>query len=457
MKRFLWQVIEQSLTSKLFTPKDILKIALPLIVDQGFIIGLATVNTLIISVNGVDAISAVNLVDTVNIFFINIFIAMAMGGTVLIAQSKGKNDQKMIRNFTTATLQTIFLLTCILAFLVILFRRQIFAILFKGSTNSVINLSNIYLVGLMLSYPAQSIVEASCGILRGMADTKGSLFLSSLSNLIYVFLNFFFVRIFSFGIVGMCISVNIARLLGAIFSISYLCSRKSSLNFSLSQLKSASGQTIQKVIRVGIPFSLEQIFFNGGKIVVQTFVVRFGILAVTANAVSNLLTMLIEIVPGGFMLALVPIIAQSIGANDIMCVKKFWKSFLVISSITALISSLAILINFNVIIRFFNIPVSVEILVLRIFIIVAVGRILIWPIGFITPSILRAAGDAKFTSLISLVTMWGIRIVVGYFLSITFNYGIIGVWIAMCIEWCIRGAVFSRRLVNEKWIEKDLL
>ena len=457
VKKYIKTSIESALTSSLFTPTDIIKMALPLIVDQGFVIGLAIVNTLIVSVNGVNAISAVNLIDTLNTFFINIFIAMAMGGTVLIAQSKGRNDQKLIRKYTTGTLQSIFFLTCVLSVLVVLFRWQIFSILFKESSASVLKLSNVYLIGLMISYPAQSIVEASCGVLRGVADTKGSLFLSSISNLTYVLLNFIFIRVFSLGIIGMCIALNSARLLGAVFSIWYLCSRNQSLNFRLSQLKRVFFPSIRKVITVGLPFSLEQIFFNGGKIVTQTFIVRFGTLAVTANAIGNLLTMLIEIVPGGFMLALVPIIAQSIGASDVKCVKKFWRSFMVISSISAFIFSFIIIVNYHSIITLFNVPPTVEVQVFKIFILVAAGRVLIWPVGFITPSALRAAGDAKFTSMVSLITMWGVRIVAGYILGVVLNYGVIGIWMAMCGEWVVRGAIFSHRLISEKWIEKDIL
>ena len=51
----------------------------PILIDQAFIIGLNLVNTAMISSSGVSAVSAVNMVDSLNIFLINVFVAVATG------------------------------------------------------------------------------------------------------------------------------------------------------------------------------------------------------------------------------------------------------------------------------------------------------------------------------------------------------------------------------------------
>lgn len=85
------------------------------------------------------------------------------------------------------------------------------------------------------------------------------------------------------------------------------------------------------------------------------------------------------------------------------------------------------------------------------------AQIPLWSIAFITPSALRAAGDSKFTSLTSMLSMWLCRVVLGYILGIVFNLGIVGVWLAMDIEWGVRGLVFLWRFRGNKWVQHRLI
>lgn len=453
-----WKIYYQKhFSSPLFAPKDVFQLTLPIIVDQSFVIGMSLLNTAMISSAGIAAVSAVNLVESLNIFFISVFIALATGGTVMVAQARGKHEEQLVERSGTGTLTVVFGLALLLATFILLFHRPLLTGLFGGSSPAVMANAKIYLIGSMLSYPALAIVEAACGILRGVADTRASLFLSAFTNIGYVLLNLLFIQVFHWGIVGMSVAINIARLLGAILSLWYLTYQNDSLHFSFKRLVPIDFPLVKKVLKVGFPFAAEQLFFNGGKILTQIFIVQLGTLALSANAIGGSLTMLLEIIPGSLALALVPIVGQSIGANDQKSVQKFWRSFLGLASISTLLTSGLLILAYPIIIRLFNAPKAVEQQVFLLLLLVSVARILVWPISFITPSALRAAGDASFTSIVSLITMWSIRIILGYLLGITFHYGLIGVWLAMCVEWGIRGIIFTFRMKRGKWRTKKII
>jgi Na+-driven multidrug efflux pump len=87
----------------------------------------------------------------------------------------------------------------------------------------------------------------------------------------------------------------------------------------------------------------------------------------------------------------------------------------------------------------------------------AVAQIPLWSISFLLPAGLRAAGDARFTSVVSLLSMWLFRIVLGYVLGISMGFGIIGVWVAMNLEWGVRGLIFLWRFRGKKWYEHRLV
>jgi len=67
---------------------------------------------------------------------------------------------------------------------------------------------------------------------------------------------------------------------------------------------------------------------------------------------------------------------------------------------------------------------------------------------------LKGARDARFTMWVSLLSMWGGRIVAGYTLGVVLGFGVIGIWLGMCLDWIIRGSFFYWRLASGKWLWK---
>ena len=68
---------------------------------------------------------------------------------------------------------------------------------------------------------------------------------------------------------------------------------------------------------------------------------------------------------------------------------------------------------------------------------------------------MQGAGDSAGCFVLNLVSMWGIRLTLAFFLAPRF--GLVGVWSAMCCELCIRGLLFLVRLARGKWQEKGAL
>ncbi|MPN63143.1 hypothetical protein SDC9_210897 [bioreactor metagenome] len=82
--------------------------------------------------------------------------------------------------------------------------------------------------------------------------------------------------------------------------------------------------------------------------------------------------------------------------------------------------------------------------------------ILIWPVAFQLPQTLRAAGDTRFTMLVSSASMWAFRVVLGVIMAKTFRMGVLGMWGAMFVDWIVRSAVFLLRYRGRRWESKAL-
>jgi Na+-driven multidrug efflux pump len=76
---------------------------------------------------------------------------------------------------------------------------------------------------------------------------------------------------------------------------------------------------------------------------------------------------------------------------------------------------------------------------------------LIWPLSFAFPNVLRAAGDARYTMIVSASTMWIVRFGLSYLLIKVFHFGLEGVWYCMMIDWFVRAAFFYFRYRGGKW------
>jgi Na+-driven multidrug efflux pump len=74
-----------------------------------------------------------------------------------------------------------------------------------------------------------------------------------------------------------------------------------------------------------------------------------------------------------------------------------------------------------------------------------------WPASFTLPNSLRAAGDAKYTMIVSLLSVWIVRIGMSYVFGIGLGFGALGVWMAMICDWIVRVAFFSGRFARGKW------
>lgn len=208
---------------------------------------------------------------------------------------------------------------------------------------------------------------------------------------------------------------------------------------------------------IGIPFAAEQMFFNGGKLLTQTFIVQLGTLAITINAISGSISLVFQIGANALSIAIVTVVGQCIGRRNIEDARKFIKSFLWLSSIIFVIAAVILMPLFPWIVRLFSPPAEIIPEIFTLTVLIAIIQPFLWSISFIMPSALRAAGDSNFTSITAMLTMWLFRVILGYVLGIPLGLGIMGVWIAMVTEWGIRGSVFLWRFRGEKWYSRKLI
>jgi len=437
--------------------KKIFAIILPIFVDQAFLIIMSLLNTAMISSAGVAAVSAVSMVDSLNIFLANVFIAVATGGTVIVAQYKGSGNGEMVSKTATQAITAVTLFSVLISTLVIIFHTATLNLLFGKAEADVFQNARIYLIGSCLSYPFIAIFQAVTGALRGVGETKPCLNLSLVMNLTNTILNLLLITFFHMGVEGLVISTLLARFLGMAAALVYVLKYNETIRFKIKNAVRIDLSILKKVMFIGLPFAAEQIFFNGGKLLTQTFIVQLGTLSLTVFAIANVLMMVYQIGPNSIGIAIVTIVGQCIGRRNIEDARKFIFSLIGLSSIIFIIADFLLLPLFPLLIKMFNPPEEIVPTIFTLVLIAAIAQPILWSPSFIMPSALRAAGDSNFTSIASLLSMWLLRVILGYVLGITLGFGIVGVWVAMIVEWGTRGLIFGLRFKGKKWYAHKLV
>ncbi|MEX3616066.1 MATE family efflux transporter [Paenibacillus glucanolyticus] len=450
-------LLQRNLSGESMDYRQILALFFPILIDQAFIIGLNLVNTAMISSSGVAAVSAVNMVDSLNIFLINVFVAVATGGTVVVAQYKGSGNALMVSRASAATVTSVAMIALGIALLIIGLHQPVLNLLFGSASPEVLESARIYLIGSSTSFIGIAVVQAVCGALRGIGKTRASLALSLIMNLLYVLLNIVFVTLLNMGVMGMTLAVNIARFAGAACALYYLFRVDATLHIRLRDLFHFPISMLRKIMFIGLPFAAEQMFFNGGKLLTQVFIVSLGTYAIATNAIGSSLAAVFQIPASALSLTIVTVVGQCIGRGNIADARKFIRSFLWLGAFSLALMGLILMPLYRPLVGLFNPPPEIVNDLFVVLLINTLVQVPLWSVSFILPSALRAAGDSKFTSITSMLTMWLFRVILGYIMGIVLGYGILGVWLAMNCEWGVRGAIFLWRFRGKKWYAHKLI
>lgn len=450
-------LLEKHLTGESIDYRQIISLFIPILIDQAFIVSLGLVNTAMISSSGVDAVSAVNMVDSLNFFLISVFVAVSTGGTVVVAQYKGSGNNQMVSRAAASSVSAVTLLALAIGLVMTLFARPLLHVLFGQAEADVLANAHTYMIGSGVSYIGIAVVEAVCGALRGIGKTRASLMLSLIMNLIYVVMNVVLINFAHMGVLGMSIAINVARYSAAGYAVYYLVKKDPNLRLRVRDMLRANWSMIRKILFIGVPFAAEQMFFNGGKMLTQVFIVSMGTYAIATNAICSTFAGVTQVPANALSLTTVTVVGQCMGRQNVADARKFTRSFILLSSLFLTVTAALLLTLFKPLVGLFHPPAEIVDDIRLISAINALAQIPLWAISFLMPSALRAAGDSKFTSITSMLSMWLFRIVLGYILGIVLDFGIVGVWVAMNTEWGVRGLLFLRRFRGHKWYKHRLI
>ena len=441
----------------LFDNKALLALIIPLIIEQLLAVLVGMADSIMIASVGEAAVSGVSLVDQIMVLLINLFGALATGGAVVAGQYLGQKNQKQACRAATQLVWFITVSAVVITVIVYACKFFILHGVFGRIEQDVMGHANTYLMIVTASIPFMALYNGGAAIFRAMGNSKVSMQVSIVMNIINVAGNALLIYGFHRGTEGVAIPTLVSRMVAAVLIIALLVNQTRTLHIEKTLRYRPDWRLVKKILSIGIPNGLENSMFQLGKILVLSLVSTFGTYAIAANAVSNA-GALFQILPGMAMtLAATTVIARCVGAGDYEQVRYYNKKLIMITHICMVVTVGAIFLILPFILRAYHLSDLTAGVTKQILYFHGISAILIWPVSFILPATFRASGDAKACMYISILSMWIFRIIFSYILGKYMGLGVFGIWVAMVIDWIFRVICFAIRYFRGSWKKKAIV
>ncbi len=441
----------------MFTNKSLRNMIVPLFFEQLLVMLVGIIDTFAVSYVGESAVSGVSLVNMFNTIFIYLFTALASGGAVIMSQYLGsKNKEKAVQSSSQLLLfSTMF--SIVLMTFVIIFREGTLGLLFGEVEEDVMKACLTYLIISAYSYPFLAIYNTGSSMLRSIGKTSTTMYISIVSNVINTVGNFIGVFILHTGVAGVAVPSLIARAFSAI-TITIICfNQKKEIYYDIKYLKSLDTSLIKKILKIAIPSGFESGVFQLVKVALSSIVALFGTYQIAANGVAQSIWSLAALVGVVMGPVYITVIGKCMGAKDIKAAQIYYKKLMKLSFILSLGWNTIIFAVTPIIMQFFVLEPQTKELVIILVAIHNIANAIIFPFSGPLVDGLRATGDVKFTMIVSISSTILGRLILSVVLGIYLNMGVIGIALAMVVDWLVRALLFISRYKSQKWQEYQII
>lgn len=437
------------------------KLSIPAILAQIASVVMQYIDAAMVGSLGAEASASIGLVASSMWVVYGVGYAMGTGFSVQVAQAFGADEIPEARKLTKQAIATVavlsFFLGAVSAAISFPLPRWL------GASREIWHDATSYFLVFALSQPFVMLGSLGIGILQSTGNMKLPSFLSAFVCVLDVLFNALFIfptRQIQFanfaltipgcglGVTGAALGTAASEVVVCVIGIIIVCFRSNELKLQKSDSWMPSKKNLRTAIKIAVPMAFERIAVNGAQVMGMKIVAPLGTVSIAANSFATTAEAICYMPGFGVARAATTLTGQSVGASRPDLARRF--AWLSVAAGVGIMSAAAAIMFFVAppLLQFFTPDTNVQHLG------ITVLRLVVFAEPFYAASIaatgaLRGVGDTLVPGIMNLVSMWGVRLPLAYFLSRT--QGLRGVWIAMCIELCVRGILFLLRLNVQKW------
>lgn len=446
-----WEMKKINDIETMNTNKHIFIMSLPIFVELLLQLLVGNVDQMMVSrISQNSVASIVNANQIINLLIILLSMT-ATAITILLSRDLGAKDEE--NSFRTCMVS--FLLTIVISLLATALVFWGYESLFEAIhvPEEIFEETARYLLIVGGFILVQGLYLAISAMLRAFALMKEVMIVSVIMNLINIIGNVILINgwfgIPQLGAIGAAISTDISKLIGLILMI-ILLKKKTGIRLSLSYLNPFPGKILKDLCMLAIPSGIESFSYNLSQVVILGIINSFGTLATITKGYCYILANVDYVYSLALATATQIILGYLIGARMIPQIeKRVNASAKAVVAISVGIATLLFLARDYVFLLFTDHPEIIalggQILLIEIFL--EFGRAL----NIIMVKCLIAVGEVITPTVLGIASQWCVSLAGAWLLGSYLGWGLPGVWIAMAIDECLRGVIFTIQFKRGKW------
>ena len=440
-----------------FSRQDLIRLIVPLLLEQLLMMLIGISDTFFASYAGEAAVSGVSLVNSFNTVFIYLFTALSSGGAVVISQYVGGRAPDKAGEAASQLLSISVVSSLVIAVLTLACSRPLLRLLFGSVKPDVMEACETYLLISAYSYPALAVYNAGAAIYRSIGRTSVPMYVSTISNVINVLACMAGVFVMHAGVAGVAWPSLIARVFSAVVITACCFSRRLDVRYRLKWIWEWNAPMLRRVFSIALPNGAENGVHQLVKVALSSLVALFGTYQIAANGVAQSIWSLAALMGLAMAPVYTTVIGQCMGARDIDAARMYFKKLTRISFFLSVGWNALIFAMTPLFLRIYSLSKETAALVVVLVLINNIFNGIAYPFAGPLGNGLRAAGDVRFTMLVSVSLTVGARLFFSALFGIWLKMGVIGVAWGMSIDLVIRGLIFVLRCRGEKWTQFRLV
>lgn len=443
----------------LFTNKALAAMAIPEMLSGILAIVAGLVDSVMVSAAGEAAVSAVSLVDTINLLFITAFTGMANGGSVITSQYIGSRDYKKA---CVSANQLLYLATAVatgLMAVLLCFREPVLRLVYGQLEQDVFRNASTYFLFTLLGFPFFAMGASATAVLRAQRKNRQAVTVAITYNVLNVIGNAILIYGFHLGVAGAAISTSLSRVVYAALGLWFAHKKSLPAHFEGLLKFRLDKDVLRRVFRIGITNGTENSLFHVGKVLISGLLATFGTVAIAAYSASYTLCNIGWVIVSSFGTVMLTVVGQCVGAGETEQAKLNMKKLVGAATVIMLVLFSGIFFLRDYMVRLYDF--EAETLKMAAYY-TAVGALAsvtsLYSFSFVPASGFRAAGDIRFTMIFSAACMFVCRVgfsFVAYWIKP--ELGPLCIYIGMWADWAARTVVNIVRYRSGKWLHKRLV
>lgn len=437
----------------MFSNKQLKDMIIPLFMEQLLVMLVGLLDTFIVTYASEAAVSGVSLVNAFANVFIMLFTAMSVGGAVVVSQYLGRGEKELASEAVSQLLMISTAFSVVISAVVLIFRAPMLSLMFGKVEPDVMDACLEYLLITTFSFPALAIYNTGAAMYRSVGKTSVTMYISIISNVINLGGNILGVLVLKMGVAGVAYPTLIARVFSAV-AITVLCFKdRYGISYSFKNIFKWNGRLLKQMLRIAVPNGLENGIFQLVKVGLSSMCALFGTYQIAANGIAQSIWSLSALASIAMDPAFITVIGQCMGAGEVEQAEHYFMKLLKITFVVSTIWNVLLCAATPLALNFTAVSPETKTCVIWLVVIHNIAALSVHPIGFPFGKGLRAAGDVKFTTAVTIFTSVGVRLLLSWLFAIPMGLGVYGIAFAMAADWVVRAIFFIARYRSGRWKE----